>query len=306
MSTQPQGLLLLQAQAQAAVVGGGREAPRLAAARLRAARDSGPASASELPGVSTALPPLFTLSAASSLPGLKDRGDGRGERSWVALARAHAPQYAGLLVLLLLLAASEAWHPFRRNLYVGETPDLELWRYSYPLKANHVPAWAVPCVAVSVPCALIAAWLLAGRMSRAEAHAALLIVLYCVATTGTLTNWVKCEVRRRRWRRREHASSRRAFCPAWPPLPSPCRPLPHARAGGEAAPSHGQPLLAQRRQARVLAGGPPHLLRRRREPRGGHQELPIVSELVKGVPSAAIAELLLPAGRRLAGSRAAQ
>lgn len=132
--------------------------------------------------------------AVSSLPGLKDRGDGKGERSWAQLARQHAVQWAGLLALLLLLAASEKWHPVRRNLYVGETPDLELWRYSYPLKANTVPAWAVPCVSVTVPCALIVAWLLSGRISRAEAHAALLVCLYCVAATGTLTNWVKTEV----------------------------------------------------------------------------------------------------------------
>ena len=69
-------------------------------------------------------------------------------------------------------------------------------RYSYPLRANHVPAWAVPCVAVFTPLGLIAGWFLAGRISRAEAHHATLVVVYCVATTGLLTNWVKCEVRR--------------------------------------------------------------------------------------------------------------
>jgi hypothetical protein len=64
--------------------------------------------------------------------------------SWVHLARLHAGTYAGLATLLLLTAASEHWDPFHRALYVGHTSDLETWKYSYPFKANTVPAWAVP------------------------------------------------------------------------------------------------------------------------------------------------------------------
>ena len=64
--------------------------------------------------------------------------------SWLHLARLHAGTYAGLAALLLLTAASEHWDPFHRALYVGHTSDLETWKYSYPFKANTVPAWAVP------------------------------------------------------------------------------------------------------------------------------------------------------------------
>lgn len=55
--------------------------------------------------------------------------------------------------------------------------------YSYPLLPNHVPAWAVPCVAVFTPVLLVVAARLAGRISRAEAHHAILLAVYCVATT---------------------------------------------------------------------------------------------------------------------------
>ena len=48
--------------------------------------------------------------------------------TWGQLVRAHAAQYAGLVVMLLLLAASERWEPFRRSLYVGQTNDIEYWR----------------------------------------------------------------------------------------------------------------------------------------------------------------------------------
>lgn len=118
--------------------------------------------------------------------------------TWGQLVRGHAAQYAGLVLLLLVLAASERWEPFRRPLYVGQTNDIEYWRYSYPLLPNHVPAWAVPCIAVFTPLLLVVAARLAGRISRAEAHHAILLALYCVATTGTLTNWVKINVGRPR------------------------------------------------------------------------------------------------------------
>lgn len=141
---------------------------------------------------------------------------------WGALARQHVAQYAALLGLLFLLALSERWDPFRRSFYAGassccgqmpamrwhacsaaahpqaptpasmrhacaaagHTSDLDIWRYSYPLRANHVPAWAVPCIAVFTPTLLVVAWLLAGRIGRTEAHHAILLAVYCVATTG--------------------------------------------------------------------------------------------------------------------------
>lgn len=161
-------------------------------------RRPSPPSPTRFPPLPEPLPSTQTprTVAASSLPNRLDRA-AQGP-SWGQLLRQHAAQYIGLAVLLLVLALSERWQPFRRTFYTGHTADLELWRYSYPLRANHVPAWAVPCVAVSVPITLVVAWLLAGRISRAEAHATCLVVLYCVATTGTLTNWIKNEVGRPR------------------------------------------------------------------------------------------------------------
>lgn len=113
---------------------------------------------------------------------------------WAAIARRHWTEYAGLAVLIVLLAWSENWQPYRHVIY--KTSDHELWRYSYPLRTNHVPAWAVPCIAVFGPTLAIGAALAAGRISRMEAHHAILMATCCVATTGLLTNWVKVNVAR--------------------------------------------------------------------------------------------------------------
>lgn len=68
--------------------------------------------------------------AASSLPGMPPKLDRGAAPFWASLARSHAPQWAGLLALCLLLAASERWDPFQRALYVGgPTSDLEYWKY---------------------------------------------------------------------------------------------------------------------------------------------------------------------------------
>eukprot|EP00887_Chlorella_sp_A99_P004643 scaffold4.g4643.t1 len=115
---------------------------------------------------------------------------------WAAIARRHWTEYAGLAVLIVLLAWSENWQPYRHVIY--KTSDHELWRYSYPLRTNHVPAWAVPCIAVFGPTLAIGAALAAGRISRMEAHHAILMATCCVATTGLLTNWVKASVPRPR------------------------------------------------------------------------------------------------------------
>lgn len=73
--------------------------------------------------------------------------------------------------------------------------DLEYWRYSYPLRDNHVPAWAVPLLALSSPLAAVGVARAMGRVTRLELHHAVLTACYCVVTTGVVTNFIKVNVR---------------------------------------------------------------------------------------------------------------
>ena len=80
----------------------------------------------------------------------------------------------------------------------AHTPQ-ELWRYSYPLRGDTVPAWAVPLISLFSPVAVIllhaACW---RQSSRLEAHSAILAALSCVITTALVTNLIKLGVGRPR------------------------------------------------------------------------------------------------------------
>ncbi|KAL4859794.1 Lipid phosphate phosphatase 1 [Chlorella vulgaris] len=110
--------------------------------------------------------------------------------------RAHAAQYAVVIALIWLLALSERWTPFHHALY--HNGDLEMWRYSYPLRQNHVPAWAVPCISVFTPVLCILGFAAVGRVGRVEVHHACLLLVACVASCGLVTNWIKINVGRPR------------------------------------------------------------------------------------------------------------
>ncbi len=64
-------------------------------------------------------------------------------------------------------------------------------RYSYPLKDNSVPAWAVPTIASFGPLGVFLAFFLLNRSSKLELHHSIVGVLACVTATGILTNLIK-------------------------------------------------------------------------------------------------------------------
>ena len=54
-----------------------------------------------------------------------------------------------------MLVISETIPPFTKRIYhvdsLGQPSDLEIWRYSYPLKGNTVPSWSVPVISFLGP-----------------------------------------------------------------------------------------------------------------------------------------------------------
>ncbi len=71
------------------------------------------------------------------------------------LRRQHYADYAALVALLVVLVISETIPPFKGRIYHvdpwGQPSDAQLWRYSYPLKADTVPPWAVPMISLLGP-----------------------------------------------------------------------------------------------------------------------------------------------------------
>ena len=121
-------------------------------------------------------------------------GKGQPAVTWSQLGRIFWRQYLGIGLLIILLIISEGLNPYRHVLY--NTSDNELWRYSYPLRVNTVPPWAVPTVAIFVPLTVISIALLTGQISILEAHHAGLSALTCILFTGITTNFIKVNVGR--------------------------------------------------------------------------------------------------------------
>lgn len=121
------------------------------------------------------------------------RGSAPGP-SWAHLARVFWPQYACLAALIVVLILTERVVPFRHVLYSHS--DEELWKLSYPLRTNHVPAWAVPTIAVLAPLSAIFGWHFTGKISALEAHHAAFAALTCLAANGLATNLIKVSVGR--------------------------------------------------------------------------------------------------------------
>ena len=125
-----------------------------------------------------------------------DASPPRGQPSprWGQLTRVFWPHYLSLLALAAVLAFTETFVPYRHVLYAAS--DNELWKYSYPMKANQVPPWAVPTISLLAPLSAIAAAYGRGSIPPLEAHHAALGVTTCVLTTGIFTNFVKVNVGR--------------------------------------------------------------------------------------------------------------
>jgi hypothetical protein len=138
--------------------------------------------------------------------------------------RFYLVDYAVLLGLTVLLCVSEVAEPYDRFIYhasdaVSVTPSKprllararacmhpterqivqELWRYSYPLRQDTVPAWSVPLISLLSPVLAVLAHALIWRQTpRLEAHNAVLTALSCVMATALATNLVKLGVGRPR------------------------------------------------------------------------------------------------------------
>jgi diacylglycerol diphosphate phosphatase/phosphatidate phosphatase len=84
--------------------------------------------------------------------------------------------------------------PYRHVLY--NESDNEIWKYSYPLRTNTVSPWMVPTISILTPVGLIFTALFLGKVSKLEAHFALVSALACVMTTGMTTNFIKVNVGR--------------------------------------------------------------------------------------------------------------
>lgn len=113
---------------------------------------------------------------------------------WNHLAKQFWHHYVALVVLALLLYASEFLEPYRHVLY--SKTDEELWKYSFPLRRNTVPAWAVPTVAILSPLLVVFAGHATGQSSAYETHHAAMSAITCVLFTGLATNFIKVNVGR--------------------------------------------------------------------------------------------------------------
>ena len=132
--------------------------------------------------------------------------------------RYYVADYAVLLGLTVLLCMSEVSEPYDSFIYhagdavrgalapirqllalsvhaclsLTSMQAQELWRYSYPLRKDTVPAWSVPVISLFSPLLVILAHALIWRQTpRLEAHNAALAALSCVMTTALVTNLIK-------------------------------------------------------------------------------------------------------------------
>ncbi|XP_042500027.1 lipid phosphate phosphatase 2-like [Macadamia integrifolia] len=110
----------------------------------------------------------------------------------VKVARVHMHDWLILLLLVVIEGVLNLIEPFHR--FVGEDMLTDL---SFPLKANTVPFWAVPIIAIILPFFIILAYYF-WRRDVYDLHHALLGLLYSVLLTGVLTDAIKDAVGRPR------------------------------------------------------------------------------------------------------------
>lgn len=103
-----------------------------------------------------------------------------------------AADWVPVVLLIMLGSWLEFEEPF--HAYIQEE---QLWQYSYPLKANTVPSWAVLAMTTTVPMA-VAVLMYRFHRDRRELSRALLGLWTSLAITFFLTNFVKLMIGRPR------------------------------------------------------------------------------------------------------------
>ncbi|GAB4823961.1 hypothetical protein N2152v2_011007 [Parachlorella kessleri] len=116
--------------------------------------------------------------------------------SWRQLGKLYWQQYVFVFGTWVILTLSERLVPYHHVMYNKD--DDEFWKYSYPLRKDQVPPWAVPVIAFFGPACIILGFYLSGRLSRMETHHAILMAAACVSTNGVITNLIKVGVGRHR------------------------------------------------------------------------------------------------------------
>ncbi|PVH38269.1 hypothetical protein PAHAL_5G215500 [Panicum hallii] len=109
------------------------------------------------------------------------------------VARSHAWDWVALLLLVAVDALLNVVEPFHRFVGAGMMADL-----GYPMKANTVPVWAVPVIAVIAPVVIFIVFYIRRRNVYDLHHAILAGILFAVLITGVLTDAIKDAVGRPR------------------------------------------------------------------------------------------------------------
>ncbi|KAG5128513.1 hypothetical protein JHK82_029348 [Glycine max] len=108
------------------------------------------------------------------------------------VARIHMHDWLILLLLVIIDAVLNIIQPFHRFVGEGMMTDLR-----YPLKANTIPFWAVPIIAILLPLAVFLVYYFI-RKDVYDLHHAILGLLFSVLITAVMTDAIKDAVGRPR------------------------------------------------------------------------------------------------------------
>ncbi|KHN42423.1 Lipid phosphate phosphatase 2 [Glycine soja] len=108
------------------------------------------------------------------------------------VARTHMHDWLILLLLVIIDAVLNLIQPFHRFVGEGMMTDLR-----YPLKANTIPFWAVPIIAILLPLAVFLVYYFL-RKDVYDLHHAIMGLLFSVLITAVMTDAIKDAVGRPR------------------------------------------------------------------------------------------------------------
>ncbi|KAL5194804.1 Lipid phosphate phosphatase 2 [Glycine soja] len=108
------------------------------------------------------------------------------------VARTHMHDWLILLLLVIIDAVLNLIQPFHRFVGEGMMTDLR-----YPLKANTIPFWAVPIIAILLPLAVFLVYYFI-RKDVYDLHHAIMGLLFSVLITAVMTDAIKDAVGRPR------------------------------------------------------------------------------------------------------------